>query len=119
MRTAAVSVDGPVLAGQIAEVLERVVQRVLHRVGHELAEGGHRCPQPLVVLLPIDRMDDAGKVAVAQQQHVRAHPADLSGVIGEREDLEELLLEGLDSGVSRPMTAARKKKIYRQALEAP
>jgi hypothetical protein len=31
--------------------------------------------------------------------------------------LEELLLEGLDSGASKPMTAARKKQIYRQALE--
>ena len=34
-----------------------------------------------------------------------------------REDLEELLLEGLDSGASKPMTAARKKQIYRQGLE--
>lgn len=34
-----------------------------------------------------------------------------------REDLEELLLEGLDSGAGKPMTAARKKQIYQQALE--
>jgi putative addiction module CopG family antidote len=34
-----------------------------------------------------------------------------------REDLEELLLEGLDSGVSKRMTAARKREIYKQALE--
>ncbi len=34
-----------------------------------------------------------------------------------REDLEELLLEGLSSGASRPMTAARKKQIYKRALE--
>ena len=34
-----------------------------------------------------------------------------------REDLEELLLEGLASGVSAPMTAARKKRIYKEALE--
>ena len=34
-----------------------------------------------------------------------------------REDLEELLLEGLDSGVSKPMTAARKRQIYQQALK--
>lgn len=34
-----------------------------------------------------------------------------------REDLEELLLEGLDSGPGKPMTAARKKQIYKQALE--
>jgi putative addiction module CopG family antidote len=34
-----------------------------------------------------------------------------------REDLEELLLEGLSSGVSKPMTTARKKQIYKQALE--
>jgi putative addiction module CopG family antidote len=34
-----------------------------------------------------------------------------------REDLEELLLEGLDSGVSKRMTSARKKAIYKQALE--
>ena len=34
-----------------------------------------------------------------------------------REDLEELLLEGLDSGVSKRMTPARKKEIYKQALE--
>jgi len=33
-----------------------------------------------------------------------------------REDLEELLLEGLDSGTSVRMTANRKKGIYRQAL---
>ena len=33
------------------------------------------------------------------------------------EDLEELLLEGLASGTSKPMTAARKKQIYQQALE--
>jgi putative addiction module CopG family antidote len=29
-----------------------------------------------------------------------------------REELEALLLEGLDSGMSKPMTAARKKQIY-------
>ena len=34
-----------------------------------------------------------------------------------REDLEEMLLEGLDSGASKPMTAARKKQIYKLALE--
>jgi putative addiction module CopG family antidote len=34
-----------------------------------------------------------------------------------REDLEELLLEGLASGASAPMTAARKKQIYKEALE--
>jgi len=33
------------------------------------------------------------------------------------EDLEELLLAGLDSGAGKPMTAARKKQIYKQALE--
>lgn len=33
------------------------------------------------------------------------------------EDLEALLLEGLDSGASAPMTTARKNRIYRQALE--
>jgi putative addiction module CopG family antidote len=33
------------------------------------------------------------------------------------EDLEDLLLEGLNSGASQPMTPARKKKIYQQALE--
>lgn len=36
-----------------------------------------------------------------------------------REDLEELLLEGLESGLSKPMTAARKKQIYKLALEEP
>lgn len=35
-----------------------------------------------------------------------------------REDLEELLLEGLDSGASAPMTSKRKQHLYRQALEA-
>ena len=35
-----------------------------------------------------------------------------------REVLEELLLEGLDSGPAVRMTAARKKIIYRRALEA-
>ena len=34
-----------------------------------------------------------------------------------REGLEELLIEGLDSGASAPMTPARKKRIYRQALQ--
>ena len=34
-----------------------------------------------------------------------------------REDLEELLLEGLDSGAGIRMTPARKKRIYKQALE--
>jgi putative addiction module CopG family antidote len=34
-----------------------------------------------------------------------------------REDLEELLLEGLASGVGVPMTPARKKRIYKEALE--
>jgi putative addiction module CopG family antidote len=34
-----------------------------------------------------------------------------------REDLEELLLEGLNSGASKPMTPARKKQIYKQVLE--
>jgi putative addiction module CopG family antidote len=33
-----------------------------------------------------------------------------------REDLEELLLEGLDSGPSAPMTSARRKETYRRAL---
>lgn len=34
-----------------------------------------------------------------------------------REDLEELLLEGLDSGPSARMTPARRREIYRRALE--
>lgn len=34
-----------------------------------------------------------------------------------REDLEELLLEGLAGSVSAPMTTARKKRIYKEALE--
>lgn len=34
-----------------------------------------------------------------------------------REDLEELLLEGLSSGSSKRMTAARKKQIYKQVLK--
>jgi hypothetical protein len=33
-----------------------------------------------------------------------------------REGLEKLLLEGLNSGASKPMTSARKKRIYLQAL---
>jgi len=33
------------------------------------------------------------------------------------EELEELLLEGMASGASAPMTAARKKRIYKEALE--
>jgi hypothetical protein len=37
-------------------------------------------------------------------------------VAAERDDLEELLLEGLNSGASKPMTPARKKRIYQQAL---
>lgn len=36
--------------------------------------------------------------------------------INGRENLEELLLEGLDSGASVRMTPERKKRIYRQAL---
>lgn len=34
-----------------------------------------------------------------------------------RQDLEELLVEGLDSGASTRMVPARKKQIYQQALE--
>jgi putative addiction module CopG family antidote len=34
-----------------------------------------------------------------------------------REDLEELLLEGLASGAGKTMTPTRKKQIYKQALE--
>ena len=33
-----------------------------------------------------------------------------------RENLEEMLLEGLDSGPDTPMTTVRKKRIYREAL---
>ena len=33
------------------------------------------------------------------------------------ENLERLLLEGLNNGASKPMTLARKKQIYRQALD--
>ena len=36
-----------------------------------------------------------------------------------REDLAELLLEGLNSGPSKPMTPTRKKRIYRRALAGP
>ncbi len=35
-----------------------------------------------------------------------------------RADLEELLLEGLASGPGNKMTAARKKRIYREALKS-
>ena len=35
---------------------------------------------------------------------------------GGRDHLEELLLEGLASGAAAPMTAARKKQIFKQAL---
>ena len=34
-----------------------------------------------------------------------------------REDLEEFLLDGLDSGISKRMTASRKREIYKQGLE--
>jgi hypothetical protein len=33
-----------------------------------------------------------------------------------RKDLEKLLVEGLNSGASKPMTSARKKRIYLRAL---
>lgn len=36
-----------------------------------------------------------------------------------REELEEMLLEGLASGPGEAMTPARKKRIYREALGAP
>lgn len=36
----------------------------------------------------------------------------------DREELEELLLEGLDSGPSTRMTPVRKKRIYKLALGA-
>ena len=36
--------------------------------------------------------------------------------VNSREELEELLLESLDSGVSLRMTAERKERIYQQAL---
>jgi putative addiction module CopG family antidote len=36
-----------------------------------------------------------------------------------REDLEELLLDGLDSGMSKKMTTSRKREIYKLALEQP
>jgi Arc/MetJ-type ribon-helix-helix transcriptional regulator len=39
------------------------------------------------------------------------------GSFAGREDLEGLLLEGLDSVASVAMTPARKKRIYRRALE--
>jgi putative addiction module CopG family antidote len=34
-----------------------------------------------------------------------------------REDLEELLLDGLDSGMSKRMTTSRKREIYKRGLE--
>lgn len=34
------------------------------------------------------------------------------------EDLEELLLEGMDSGPGTPMNAAHKKRIYEKAVKA-
>lgn len=34
-----------------------------------------------------------------------------------REDLEEMLLDGLDGGMSKKMTASRKREIYKRALE--
>jgi putative addiction module CopG family antidote len=34
-----------------------------------------------------------------------------------RKDLEELLLDGLDSGMSKRMTVSRKREIYKRALE--
>ena len=41
----------------------------------------------------------------------------LGSAFAGREDVEELLLEGLASGAGKPMTTARKKAIYKQALE--
>ncbi len=41
----------------------------------------------------------------------------LGGSFAGREDLEELLLEGLASGASAPMTVARRKRICKEALE--
>ena len=37
-------------------------------------------------------------------------------VAAERGNLEELLMEGLNSGVGKLMTPARKRRIYQQAL---
>ena len=54
------------------------------------------------------------RVADALERGVGPLGASFSG----REDLEELLIEGLDSGAGAPMTPERKRRIYKQALEA-
>ena len=54
----------------------------------------------------------AMKRAVTRYQKPKIQAAILTGL----ENLERLLLEGLKSGKSKPMTQVRKKWIYRQAL---
>jgi hypothetical protein len=46
-------------------------------------------------------------------QKPKIQAAILAGLV----HFERLLLEGLVSGKSKPMTAARKKRVYRQALD--
>ena len=64
------------------------------RAGRAGPAAGHGAAEGLVVLLPIDRVDDGRHVAVAQQDQVRAHPPHLPAVLGEGEDLHELMLRG-------------------------
>ena len=87
-------VNRPVAPRQIPEVLERVVERVVHSVDQEQPEARDWASEGLVILLAVDGVNHAGQVVMAQLDQVGAHPPDLSAVLGEREDVQELMLHG-------------------------
>src|SRR6266852_2156793 len=94
VRRSARLVDRPVAPRQIPEVLERVIERVVHGVDQEQPEAGDWASEGIVILLAIDGVNHAGQVVMAQLDQVGAHPPDLSAVLGEREDVQELMLHG-------------------------
>src|SRR5713101_932452 len=94
VRLSARLVDRPVAPRQIPEVLERVVERVVYGVDQEQPEAGDWASEGLIILLAVAGVNHAGQVVMAQLDQVGAHPPDLSAVLGEREDMQELMLHG-------------------------
>src|SRR6266849_2787491 len=66
------SVDRPVSAGLIAEVLEGVVEGIFHRLDQQEPEIDRGTSKRLVVALAVDRVDHAGQIVVTQEDQIRA-----------------------------------------------
>jgi hypothetical protein len=71
-------------AGELAEELRGGIDAVLQRFDDQVEQAVVLVAKDLVVALALDRVDDGGQVAVADEDVVRDQAGDLARVLGPR-----------------------------------